>query len=160
MKKPRNENLPLEILTAVLFVVFIFPFFIVLINSAKGSFEITSNPMGLPSNWGIFFTNIATIWTSVNIQYQSSFIASIVITAGSLVLINLLSAQAAWALVRTKSRTSSGIFLVFIAAMVIPFQIVMFPLLTWFRAVTDFTGIPLLRNFTGIFLAYVGFGMS
>ena len=28
MKKPRNENLPLEILTAVLFVVFIFPFFI------------------------------------------------------------------------------------------------------------------------------------
>jgi len=42
-------------------------------------------------------------------------------------------------------------FLVFVAAMVVPFQIVMFPLLTWFRA---------LARITGIILAYNGFRMS
>ena len=75
-------------------------------------------------------------------------------------LLNVLSAQAAWVLVRTKTRTSSAIFLTFIAAMVIPFQIVMFPLLTWFRQIAVVTGIRLLRSYAGIILAYVGFGLS
>ena len=48
----------------------------------------------------------------------------------------------------------------FVAAMVIPFQIVMFPLISWFRAIFEVTGIRLLRSYTGIILAYVGFGLS
>jgi raffinose/stachyose/melibiose transport system permease protein len=76
----------------------------------------------------------------------------------SLVLINLFSAQAGWVLVRTKSRISSIIFFIFVASMVIPFQIVMFPLLSWFRTVTVATGIRLLRTYQGIILAYIGFG--
>ena len=36
----------------------------------------------------------------------------------------------------------------------------MFPLLTWFREITQITGIRLLRSFAGIILAYIGFGMS
>jgi raffinose/stachyose/melibiose transport system permease protein len=160
VKTRSSWNPALEAVGIALFVVFLFPFFIVLINSAKASFEITNNPMSLPTDWGNLFRNIANIWTSVNVRYQSSFVASVIITAGSLVLINLLAAQAAWALVRTKTRTSDTIFIVFVAAMVIPFQIVMFPLLTWFRTVTEVTGVPLLRNYGGILLAYVGFGMS
>jgi raffinose/stachyose/melibiose transport system permease protein len=160
VKRPRPKNVLLEFLTALLFLAFISPFFIVLINSAKGAFEVTDRPLALPEDWGQLFSNIANIWTSPNIQYQSSFVSSVLITAGALVLINVLSAQAAWALVRTKTKTSNGLFLLFLAAMVIPFQIVMFPLLTWFRTITELTGIPLLRNFSGILLAYVGFGMS
>lgn len=159
MKGNRNNGL-LLLIGLLLFVVFFFPFWMVLINSAKGPFEITNDPLALPSNWGELFGNIAKIWTSPNIQYQSSFFSSIIITAGSLLLLNVLSAQAAWALVRTHSRSSTLIFAAFVAAMVIPFQIVMFPLLSWFRTVTDFTGIRLLRSFQGILLAYVGFGMS
>jgi raffinose/stachyose/melibiose transport system permease protein len=78
----------------------------------------------------------------------------------SLAAISLLSSQAAWALVRTKSKTSNIIFFVFVAAMVIPFQIVMFPLLSWLRAITDLTGIRLLRSYAGMILCYVGFGVS
>ena len=150
----------LWILAAFLFLVFLFPFFIVIVNSAKDSFSITQNPLSLPSRWQKIFENMAAIWTSPNIQYSSSFLSSAVITAASLVLINLLAAQGAWALVRDKSRLSSGIFLVFVAAMVVPFQIVMFPLLTWFRDVSSVVGIRLLRSYTGILLAYIGFGMS
>jgi raffinose/stachyose/melibiose transport system permease protein len=160
MKAARKGNLPLEILTVLLFLCFLFPFVIVLFNSAKGNFEITNSPLNPPTDWGMLFGNVAKIWTSPNVQYESSFVSSVVITAGALALINLLSAQAAWALVRTKTKTSGAIFLVFVAAMVIPFQIVMFPLLTWFRTITDLTGVHLLRNYAGILLAYVGFGMS
>jgi raffinose/stachyose/melibiose transport system permease protein len=149
-----------EIVAVVLFLLFLFPFFIVVVNSAKTPFEITQNPLALPTDWGKILQNMVTIWTSVNVQYSSSFLSSVIITVASLLLLNVLSSQAAWVLVRTKTRLSMGIFIIFVAAMVIPFQIVMFPLLTWFREITALTGVRLLRSFTGIILAYIGFGMS
>jgi raffinose/stachyose/melibiose transport system permease protein len=150
----------LEALAAALFIVFLFPFFIAIINSGKTPFEITQNPLTFPADWAKTLQNMATIWTSPNVQYSSSFLSSVIITVASLVLLDVLSSQAAWVLVRTKTRLSSGIFLIFVAAMVIPFQIVMFPLLSWFRQLTALTGIRLLRTYTGIILAYIGFGMS
>ena len=149
-----------EILAIVLFLVFLFPFFIVVVNSAKTPFEITQSPLTLPTDWMKILVNMYTIWTSVNVQYSSSFLSSIIITVSSQVLLNLLSSQAAWVLVRTKTRLSTSIFITFVAAMVIPFQIVMFPLLTWFREIATLTGVRLLRSYWGIILAYIGFGMS
>ncbi|HET6450937.1 MAG TPA: carbohydrate ABC transporter permease [Spirochaetia bacterium] len=149
-----------EIVAIVLFLVVLFPFFIVLVNSAKTPFAITQSPLGLPADWLQILRNVVAIWTSPNVQYASSFITSVIVTTVSLVLLNVLSSQAAWVLVRTKTRTSAAIFLIFVAAMVIPFQIVMLPLLSWFRWLTTLTGVRLLRSYTGIILAYIGFGMS
>lgn len=150
----------LELLTAAGFLLVLFPFYIVIVSSSKTPFEITQNPLGFPADWSNLFKNISHIWTDKNIRYQSSFVASLLVTAGSLLLIGILSAQAAWALVRTKTKLSGFIFLVFVASMTIPFQIVMLPLVTWFRTVFDLTGIRLLRTYQGMFLAYVGFGVS
>ena len=150
----------LELLAIVLFLLVLFPFFLVLINAAKSPFEITQDPLAMPTRFSNIAANIVNIWTSVNVRYSSSFLSSAIITALSLVLLNFCSAMAAWVLVRTKTRLSSAIFVMFIAAMVIPFQIVMFPLLTWFRDIYQWTGIKLLRSYSGIILAYLGFGIS
>jgi raffinose/stachyose/melibiose transport system permease protein len=149
-----------EIVSILLFLVFLFPFFIVIVNAGKTPAQITQSPLSLPSDWMKIPQNMATIWTSVNVQYSSSFLSSVIITVASLLLLNILSSQAAWVLVRNKTRLSSAIFIVFVAAMVVPFQIVMFPLLSWFREITTLIGVRLLRSFTGIILAYIGFGMS
>lgn len=150
----------LEVITAIIFLFFIFPFVIVLINSGKSSFEITQSPMSLPSNWSMILKNIRTIWTDININYPSSFVTSVIITTISLFFITVLASQAGWALVRTKTKTSQVIFFIFVGAMVIPFQIVMFPLLSWFKIVKDVTGIKLIRAYAGIIIAYIGFGSS
>ncbi len=147
-----------EIVTALLFILFLFPFVLVLLNSAKTSFEVTQYPLAWPSRWGNIIDNVVKIWTSESVRYPSSLLTSTIVTVVSLVLINLFSAQAGWVLVRTKSRISSIIFFILVASMVIPFQIVMFPLLSWFRTVTVATGIRLLRTYQGIILAYIGFG--
>lgn len=160
MNKRSTRLIALEIVGGFLFLAFLFPFFIVLVNSAKTPFEITQSPLTFPADWVKILKNMATIWTSVNVNYSSSFLSSLIITVSSLLLLNLLSSQAAWALVRTKTRLSAGIFVTFVAAMVIPFQIVMFPLLSWFREITQLTGVRLLRSYAGIILAYIGFGMS
>ncbi len=158
MRKARLYLIEAVALAAL--VVYLYPFLIVLINSAKDSFSVTQFPMRLPENWGQLFVNIGTIWVSPNIRYGSSFVSSVLITAISLVVVTFFPAQAGWVLVRTKTRTSQIIFLVFVAAMVIPFQIVMFPLVSWFRTVFEITGIRLLRTYFGIVLAYLGFGLS
>jgi raffinose/stachyose/melibiose transport system permease protein len=149
-----------EVVTLVLFIAFLFPFFLVLINSAKTAFEVTQYPLALPDDWGNIVKNTVTIWTSDNIRYPASLYSSFVITAVSLLLLNLFSSQAAWALVRTKTKTANVIFFIFVAAMVIPFQIVMFPLLSWLRSITIFSGVRLLRTYTGMILCYIGFGAS
>lgn len=160
MKRRTAAAWGLEITGILLVLVVFFPFFIVLISSAKTSFEITQSPLGLPADWSNLTKNIVQIWTEENIRYQSSFFASLLITAGSLVLLTLLSSQAAWVLVRARTRLSAVLFFVFVAAMVVPFQIVMLPLVSWFRTIFDVTGIKLLREYVGIYLAYVGFGAS
>lgn len=160
MTDRKKNSLILEFLSAVLFVLFLLPFGIVLINSAKEAFTVTQYPMRLPEDWTQLFRNIANIWTSPNVQYKSSFLSSVIITVVSLLAITFFSSQAAWVLVRSKTRTSQLIFLMFVAAMVIPFQIVMFPLLSWFRIIYQTTGIKLLRTFGGMILSYLGFGMS
>ncbi len=159
IERKRNKNI-LEIITFILFLLFLFPFMILLINSAKDSFTVTQYPMAWPENWSMIFTNMKNIWTNPNISYPSSFMTSIFVTISSLIVINVFSSQAAWALVRDNSKISKIIFLTFVAAMVIPFQIVMFPLLSWYRKIYEVTGIKLLRTHAGLIFSYLGFGLS
>ena len=117
----------LTAVTVILFLLTLFPFFIVIINSAKSSLEIITNPISFPDKWSQLFTNIKTIWTSPSIRYASSVYTSVIITVLSLITISVFSAMAAWVLVRNKTRKSTVIFLLFISGLIIPFQVVMFP---------------------------------
>jgi raffinose/stachyose/melibiose transport system permease protein len=47
----------LEIVTAILMVVFFAPFFIVIMNAAKANDEIIRNPLSMPSDWLNVFRN-------------------------------------------------------------------------------------------------------
>lgn len=160
MKATKIRTFLLEILAIFLFLLFIAPFFIVVTNSAKTSTDIIRNPIGLPDNWALLLTNIQSVIESPNMNYWHSFFNSTVITIVSLIAIVLFSSMAAWILVRTKKKWANCLFMIFVAAMVIPFQVVMLPLLSWYRKVSDFIGIPLLSSYTGIVFAYIGFGVS
>jgi raffinose/stachyose/melibiose transport system permease protein len=149
-----------EILTLGLMAFFIAPLVLVLINAAKTNNEIISAPLALPKNWGVLWINITTIWNNVNIRYSQALMNSTIITFFSLTGITIFSAMAAWVLLRTKTKLSTAIFMMFVAAMVIPFQVVMFPLVKWFGIFQNVTGITMLRSYFGIIVAYIGFGSS
>ena len=149
-----------EMLTIGLVVLFLVPLFLVLINAAKTNNEIIQTPLSLPTDWSILWKNITTIWSNPNLKYSQALFNSTIITVFSLLGITIFSAMAAWVLVRTKTKTSTAIFMLFVAAMVIPFQVVMFPLVKWFGIFQSLTGLQLLRSYTGIIIAYIGFGSS
>jgi raffinose/stachyose/melibiose transport system permease protein len=150
----------MELFAIFLSMIVLSPFLLVLFNSAKKSADIVISPIALPKHWGQLFTNLSNVIHNQNFSYFRSFQSSLFITAVSLVLLILLSSMSAWVLVRNKTRWSDVIFMVFVAAMVIPFQVVMLPLLSTFRGLSDFLGIRLLSSYTGIIIAYLGFGGS
>ncbi len=160
MQPQRIKRNILEGMTIILMVLFLFPFLLVVINSAKKSSEIIINPISLPGNWGQILTNMQAVINNQNFDYWNSFFSSVVITLASLAAITLFSSMAAWVLVRNKTRWSDTIFLVLVAAMIIPFQVVMLPLLSTFREISEFTGIRMLQSYKGIIFAYLGFGGS
>ncbi len=156
--KKKITKIILTVVTVTLFLFTLFPFFIVLINSAKSSLEIISDPIAFPDKWSQLFVNIKEIWTSPSIRYASSVYTSAIITILSLITISIFSAMAAWVLVRKKSKMSTFVFLLFISGLIIPFQVVMFPLVALFRMINEAIGLPMLRTFHGMIFAYIGFG--
>ena len=159
MKRQKTSLILLEIFAAVLLIVFFFPFFLVVVNAAKSISDILTNPLGFSgATFSKFFSNIQEILQSNDVKYLNSFMNSAIITTFSLLAIGVCSGMAAWVLVRTKTKYSSLIFLLFISGMVIPFQIVMLPLVRHMENLTAFTGIPLRDTYWGVVLVYIGFG--
>ncbi|MCL2544595.1 MAG: carbohydrate ABC transporter permease [Clostridia bacterium] len=144
----------------VLFTLFMLPFVLVVINSAKTTVEISLNPVALPTDWSQIFTNVAGVVNNPNFSYWSAFLDSVIITTLSLVVIVVFSAMGAWVLVRNKAWWSTALFMVLVAAMVVPFQVIMLPLVQWLRIFGDLIGIGLNSNYLGIVLCYLGFGAS
>lgn len=88
---------------------------------------------------------------------QINFLGAIgitfVITFFAILLIVLVSSFAAWAMVRSKNVFANILFMCFTAAMLIPFQSLMYPLLSIFEKLG-------LKNIPGLILMYGGFGLS
>ena len=150
----------LEALAIFLFVLFMLPFVIVVLNSMRTNAEIINSAVGIPQSAAVLIDNIVTVWNNPTFNFLGAFRDSIIITVLSLAVISIFSSMTAWVLVRNKTRWSTVLFMVFVSAMVIPFQVVMFPLITWFKDLGNFLGISLLRSRLGIIFAYLGFGES
>ena len=150
----------LEIVTVVFFILFMIPFGMVVLNSAKTSKEIIFNAISLPTQWNQLMTNVLLIFNNATVDYQGAFIDSILITFFSLLVIVLFSSMCAWVLVRNKTKWSQVLFMMFVSAMVIPFQVLMYPLVRWMRVIGDFMHFRLLGTIPGIVFAYLGFGCS
>lgn len=127
----------------------LFPIIFLAINSFKSQYEIDSDPLSLPKT-----LNFSYIFEAANqIHFFKSLLITLLITALSVTLIVLVSSLCAWIMVRYKSKFSTMLFLFFASAMLVPFQAVMYPLVS----IADKLG---LKNIPGLILMYGGFGLS
>lgn len=135
------------------------PFFLVVINVFKNANGIVANPVGFAGmSVSQLITNLTSVINNSNFSFWSAFGTSAVVTIVSLVLLAVFGGMAAWVICRNKTKWSSAIYMVFIASMIIPFQVVMLPLISTFRDVGKFVGLSMLQSIPGIVFAYCGFG--
>jgi raffinose/stachyose/melibiose transport system permease protein len=113
-----------EIAALLMGLLYMIPFYYVISNSFKTQGDIFTNTSGLPKEW--ITSNYTDAWAAMN--FGKVFLNSVIITVGANAVIVIFCSMAAWKLVRTKTRLSTIIFFLFVAAMIIPFQSIMIPL--------------------------------
>ncbi|NEX02083.1 raffinose/stachyose/melibiose transport system permease protein [Pseudobutyrivibrio sp. NOR37] len=159
VKKLTVLDLIIRIVVIIIAILVIFPFFLIVINVFRNVNDIVSNPVSLANmSFEKLINNLTSVINNTNFSFWSAFATSAIVTVFSLVLLALFGGMAAWVICRNKTKWSALIYMVFIASMIIPFQVVMLPLISTFRDVGKFLEITMLQSFPGIVFAYLGFG--
>lgn len=130
--------------------VFIFPVFIVLINSFKIKFSIASAPFNLPTT--DTFSGFSNYIEGIkNTGFPSAFGWSLFITVFSVLAIIIFTSMTAWYITRVKGLLNNLIYYTLVFSMIVPFQMVMFTM-------SKTANVLNLDNPLGIILIYLGFG--
>lgn len=149
-RKKKASNSSVFILLTVLAVIFLIPIIIVLINSFKSRFYISSAPFKLPdSETFVGFENYVNGLASSG--FLQAFGRSLFITVASVAVIVVCTSMTAWYIVRTKSKFSKLMYVLFLFSMIVPFQMVMYTM-TFVVNKINFDNLP------GIVFVYLGFG--
>ncbi len=136
-----------------LLILYMVPFLLVLINSIKSKVNIVRYPLELIDPNGPQWQNYATAW--IDMAFPRSFANSFVIVAFSVLLLIVFSAMASYLFVRTNWKICKVSFSVMVASMVIPFQVVMIPLVSIYGA-----KLGVLNSRTTLILMNFGFGTA
>ncbi len=116
------------IVLCVLALFWIYPVFMILINSLKGdAFISTDTVFTLPNSESfVGFDNFANALSSKG--FAAAFGYSLVITVSSALLILLCTSMCAWYITRVHGILSKVCYALFVFSMVVPFQMLMFTL--------------------------------
>jgi raffinose/stachyose/melibiose transport system permease protein len=141
--------LVIEILVILVAIIFLSPFYFVVANSLKPFGAILKNAASWPETF--HYPNYIEAWQEV--EFPVVLLNSLIVTVFSVGGMVVLGAAAAWRMVRRPHIISRIIFVLFVAAMVIPFQSVMIPMVKVAKV------IGLTNTRPGVIFIYFGFGM-
>lgn len=154
MKKTRN--IAANVLVILLSVCWLFPVYIVFVNSFKNRSELYESILALPKQFSFEYYEKAID----KMNFLHALGNSVLVTVVSIVFIVVFASMTAWMLVRTNNVLSTVIFNIFVATMLIPFQTLMMPLMQEMGWIRDTLRIPMLDNMGGLIYMYIGFGAS
>ncbi|MFU0528889.1 carbohydrate ABC transporter permease [Gardnerella vaginalis] len=148
-----NEKTKHPVLWTVLFtlisLLWIFPIALVVMNSFKSKVDIASNPFTFSSKSFVGMSNY--VLGSNRTDFPMSFLWTIVVTVGSVVLILLCTSMCAWWIVRVNNWFAKLLYVLFLFNMIVPFQMVMYTL-------AYITNTLKLNTPWGLWIIYLGFG--
>ncbi len=138
----------------VIFIAYMFPFLMVVINSLKQKRDIIKSPFSwLYTIKGLSFDNFVKAFTQMD--FLNAFKNSLIVTSCATVLVTLLAAMLAYYIVRNKNVISGTTFALMVASMIIPFQAIMIPLVSIYGGTLN----VLNHRITLIFM-HTGFSMA
>ncbi len=140
------------VVAILLFLFYMFPFYMIVLNSFKDKRDITK----LPLSWGGKKPMTAQNYVEAfkNMNFLSVFKNSLIVTGCSVALIILFSSMCAYIFVRKAWKINNFLFLLMMFSMVIPFQVVMIPLISIYGGIFG----ALNHRYTLIFM-HLGFSV-
>lgn len=148
--KERFFNTLYFFILLILSVAFIFPVFVVVINSLKFKFSIATAPFVLPN--ADTFSGFENYTTGIETTgFLSALGWSLFITVFSVAVIIIFTSMTAWYITRVKSLFNTLLYYALVFSMIVPFQMVMFTM-------SKVANVLRLDNPLGIIFIYLGFG--
>lgn len=141
------------LIVTLLFIAFMFPFLMVILNSFKTKVDILRSPLSLSPSKGFSVENYIEAFGTMN--YLQAFANSFFITGLATLFVTLFSAMCAYYYVRHNNKFSKIFSTLMSASMIIPFQAIMIPLVYIYGAKLGITG----HRLTLVFM-HTGFAMS
>ena len=138
----------------IIFIAYMFPFLMVVINSLKQKRDIIKSPFSwLFTIKGLSFDNFVKAFTQMD--FLNAFKNSLIVTVSATVLVTLFAAMLAYYIVRHNNTISKITFALMVASMIIPFQAIMIPLVSIYGGTLNI----LNHRITLIFM-HTGFSMA
>ncbi len=138
----------------IIFIAYMFPFIMVVINSLKQKRDIIKSPFSwLFTIKGLSFDNFVKAFTQMD--FINAFKNSLLVTVSATVLVTLFAAMLAYYIVRHNNGISKITFALMVASMIIPFQAIMIPLVSIYGGTLNI----LNHRLTLIFM-HTGFSMA
>lgn len=151
MKMRNNVFKVLLFAVLVIYAFFVIaPVVIVFYNSFKSNLFISSNPFALPNEKSMVGLSNYSLGLK-RTGFFTAFGYTLWITVASVFCIVFLNSMLAWYIARVRNRFTRIIFIALVFSMVVPFQMVMYPM-------SKFANMIHIDNLIGIVLLYVGFG--
>lgn len=141
------------IVIAALFVLYMVPFFVVILNSFKQKRDIITNPLSLIAEKGYTLENYVRAFEKMD--FLKAFGNSLFVTCLSTLLVVIIASMTAYYFSRANNWFSKIFFALMIAAMIIPFQAIMIPLVSIYGA-----NLNLLNHKLTLVFMHTGFAMS
>lgn len=145
-KKVTPGQVVVMIVLAVLVVVVASPVLYALLNSFRSYSEITVDPMGLPTAFTL--DNYVQLFQQTD--YGEALVNTLIITVVTVVLLVAIVPMAAYGIERIGGRSARWLYILFIAGLMIPFQVRMIPL------VKGFDDVGLYSTLTSVILVHLG----
>ncbi len=153
-KKRKVANILATVGLILIFVAYMFPFLMVVINSLKQKRDIIKSPFSwLYTIKGLSFDNFVKAFTQMD--FINAFKNSVIVTVASTVLVTLLAAMLAYYIVRNHNVISKIIFALMVASMIIPFQAIMIPLVSIYGGTLN-----VLNHRATLIFMHTGFSMA
>ena len=128
-QKERRSHTVLTVVFVIIAVAYLYPIFIVLVNSLKTNAAINLDTFAFPtSNTFMGLQNYIKGMTFGNYPFYKSVEYSLMITLLSAALILICTSMAAWYISRVDSLVCRIVYYLCVFSMVVPFQMVMFTL--------------------------------
>jgi raffinose/stachyose/melibiose transport system permease protein len=155
IRKKKVVNIVKWVILLALFLFFISPFVLVVINVFKDMSDITKNPLSLIGvDHGFTTANFPNAMEKMN--FWTVFFNSFVITVSATILTVLFSAMASFVIVRNGKWIACAVFFAaMVASMVIPFQVLMVPLVSVYGGIFN-----VLNSRITLILMHTGFSVS
>ena len=149
--KDRRINSVLSVVLTIVCILWMYPVFMILMNSLKTERAITTtHAFELPT--AETFVGLKNyIYGITEMDFLSSLWYSFIITISSVALILLCCSMCAWYITRVQGVLSKGMYYLCVFSMIVPFQMVMFPLAKTADTLK-------LNNPYNICIIYLGFG--